>query len=215
MRRAGAVTIGVLLVLSIGGAAAQAEKPQHEVYRNRWVNVFWNSKIKVDSDTSLRVTWYAGAYTSAESGFFSDLYRSVERCTRSDGHLRCRYVRHMSWYGYTTREAGNSFTLDQKLTSAHLDAAYRLYRRAHGDAVLVGRFRVDTEVSGTGKLTRGRSSYSSHQGCTTYRSSGKWESRQGTATGTLAEGTGATVDLGETNDANFGASQNLEIEHTC
>ena len=215
MRRAAAIIVGALLVLSMGGSVAQAQKPQHEVYENRWVNVFWNSKIRVDSDTSLRITWYAGAYIDAESGFFSDLYRSVERCTRTDGRVACRYVRHLSWYGYTRREAGNSFTLDQKLSSAHLEATYRLYRYARGDSVLVGRFRVDTDVTGTGKLTRGRNSYSSHQGCTTVRSSGKWESRQATATGTLAEGTGPAADLGETDDANFGASQSLEIDHTC
>jgi hypothetical protein len=215
MRRALAVLLGAMLVLSLGGWSAQATKPHHEQYQSRWVNAFWHSKVRLDSDTYLRVTWYAGAYDNGSDGFFSDLYRSVEKCQKQDGYDRCRYQRDMSWYGYTSRQGQNSFTLDRKLTTGHLDATYRLYRYVGRRQVFVGRFHVVTDLSGNGVMTRGRQSYTSHQGCTTFKYSGKYESRQATATGTLARGDGPARDLGETDDANFGANQTVEIDHTC
>jgi hypothetical protein len=207
--------VGAMLVVSLGGWGAQAAKPHHEQYQSRWVNAFWHSKVRLDSDTYLKVTWYAGAYDNGTEGFFSDLYRSVEKCQKRDGHYRCRYQRDMSWYGYTSRQGQNSFTLDKQLTTGHLDATYKLYKSVDRKRVFVGRFHVVTDLSGTGVMTRGRQSYTSHEGCTTFKYSGKYEVRQATATGTLARGDGRSRDLGETDDANFGANQNVEFDHTC
>ena len=215
MRRALAVLIGASVALSLAGPTAQAAKPHHEQYQSRWVNAFWHSTVTLDPDTYLAITWYAGAYDNDDQGFFSDLYRSVERCQKRAGADRCQFQRDLSWYGYTSRRKGNSFTLDKRFTSGHLDATYKLYRSVDRKQVFVGRFHVVTDLAGTGHLTHGRSSYTSHQGCTTFKYSGKYESRQATATGTLARGDRAARDLGGTDDANFGANQNIEIDHTC
>jgi hypothetical protein len=101
------------------------------------------------------------------------------------------------------------------MTLGHLDATYRLFRYQDRERILVGRFHVVTDLVGSGDLTRGKNSYTSHQGCTTFKYSGKYEYRQATATGTLSRGNGPARDLGETDDAAFGASESVEIEHTC
>jgi hypothetical protein len=215
MRRALAILLGATLVLPLVGWNAHAAEPHHEHYQSRWVNAFWHSKVRIDSSTYLRVTWYAGAYDIGSEGFFSDLYRSVEKCRKQDGRDPCRSQRDRSWYGYTSREGQNSFTLDRKLTTGHLDATYKLYRYVDPDPVFIGRFHVVTDLVGTGVMTRGRESYTSHQGCTTFKYSGKYENRQATATGTLARGDGPATDLGSTADATFGATKTVEIDHTC
>jgi hypothetical protein len=202
------------LVLSLSGQA-QAAKPHHEKYQSSYVNAFWHSKVTVDSDTYLRITWYVGAYDSGEEGFFSDVYRDVYRCQKRDGRDRCNYQRSQSWYGYTSRSGANTFTVDKLLTAGHLDAYYRLYGYVNGERVLIGRFHVVTDLVGTGDLTRGRQSYTEHTGCTTIKYSGKYAYRQATATGTIALGDETPTDFGSTKDANFGASQSVEISHTC
>jgi hypothetical protein len=215
MRRVWAVVVVASLVLSWGTTSALATRPHHERYETRWVNAFWHFRKNVDHDTYLRITWYAGAYDSRDQGFFSDLYRSVERCQRQAGRDSCRYQRDSSWYGDTRRLGQNAFTVDNRLSTGHLDATYRLFRTLHHDRVLVGRFHVVADISGTGTMTRGRQDYTSHQGCTTVRYSGKFKYRQATARGTLARDGGAARDLGSTSDANFGENQNVEIEHSC
>jgi hypothetical protein len=215
MRRVLATLIGISVAVSLGAPTAQAVAPHREKYQSWWVNAFWHSKVKVDPDTYLKITWYAGAYDNGEEGFWSDLYRSVERCQVRDGGDRCRSVRSMSWYGDTTDRQSSSFTLDRRMDSGHLDATYRLFRRVDGEQVLVGRFHVVTDLTGRGDLVRGRSSYSEHQGCTTIKYSGRYQRREATATGTLARGDAAARSLGRTADANFGANQSVEIQHSC
>jgi hypothetical protein len=202
------------LVLSLSGQA-QAAEPRHENYQSSYVNAFWHSRVAVDNDTYLRITWYVGAYDSGEQGFFSDVYRDVERCEKRSGRDRCSYRQALSWYGYTSRSGANSFTVDSQLTAGHLDAYYKLYSYVDKERVLVGRFHVVADFSGTGDLTKGRESYSQHQGCTVFKYSGKYAYRDATATGTIARGDEAAQDLGETKDANFGASQFVDISHTC
>ncbi|MDP9329237.1 MAG: hypothetical protein M3P11_01125 [Actinomycetota bacterium] len=200
------------LVLSLSGLAQAAEQ-HHEKYQSSYVNAFWHSKVTVDSDTYLRITWYVGAYDNGTDGFFSDAYRDVARCQVLTGRDRCNYSRALSWYGYTRRSGVNSFTIDKQLTAGHLDAYYKLYVDKTGE--LVGRFHIVTDLAGTGDLTFGRQRYTEHQGCTTFKYSGKFEYRQATATGTIALGDETATDLGKTNDANFGASQFIDISHTC
>ena len=213
MRRGLVVLLALAIVGLMSGPASAAT--HQERYKTRWVNAFWHSRARVDAHTYLRVTWYAGAYDSGESGFFSDLYRSVDRCTRTAGRDRCRTSRRMSWYGYTNRSSGNTFTLDRRLSVGHLDATYRLYRSVDRRRVLIGRFHVVTDLTGAGDLTRGRSTYTEQQGCTMFSYKGRYAYRDATATGTLARGDQAARDLGTTKDANFGANQAVEIEHTC
>src|SRR5919198_6014707 len=110
MRRVLAVLVGAALVLS-WAPSALATKPHHERDETRWVNAFWHFTKNADQDTYLRITWYAGAYESQEYGFFSDLYRSVERCQRRGGRDRCRYQRGKSRDGLTTRGGGGLLSL--------------------------------------------------------------------------------------------------------
>lgn len=215
MRRVLAVLMGASVTLSLGASTAQAEKPHRERYQSEWVNVFWHSRMRVDTDTYLKITWYAGAYDNGEHGFFSDLYRSVERCERSDARDQCRYVRALSWYGYTDDRESNSFSIDRRLGFGHLDATYRLFRRVDNEQVFVSRFRIVTDLTGVGDVIHGRSSYTTHEGCTTVKYSGKYERRAATATGMLTRAGAAARSLGTTSDASFGANENVEIEHTC
>jgi hypothetical protein len=215
MRRLLAAVIGASVTLSLGGPSAQGVAPHHEKYESRWVNAFWHSRAKVDPDTYLKITWYVGAYDSGEAGIFSDLYRSVQRCEQEDGRDRCRSVQAMSWYGYTDERHTNSFTLDRQLTSGHLDATYKLFRRVDSEQVFVGRFHVMTDLTGTGDMIQGRSSYSTREGCTTVKYRGRYARRAATATGMLTRGDAAARSLGETSDASFGANENVEFEHTC
>jgi hypothetical protein len=215
VRKTIAMVIGALLSLALAGPTAQAGQPHHEGYKTRWVNVFWHSRAKIDADTYLNITWYAGAYDQGDEGFFSDLYRSVDKCRKQDGRDRCSYQRALSWYGYAIPQADNTFSVDKKLSLGRLDATYKLFRTQDKERILVGRFHIVTDLVGTGDLTRGKSSYTYHQGCTTFKYSGKYESREAAATGTLSRGNEPPRDLGETDDAAFGANESVEIDHTC
>jgi hypothetical protein len=215
MRRALGVLIGASVAVSLLAPAARAVQPHHEKYAVQWVNVFWHSRARLDSDTYLKVTWYVGAYDGGSDGLFSDLYRSVERCQKLDGRDRCRYDGDKSWYGQTTRPEDVSFAQDKRLTSGRLDASYRLFREGDDGQIFLGRFHIVTDVSGTGELTRGRNSYTVHQGCTTIKYSGKYAYRSATAVGTLTFADGSTRRLDQTEDAAFGSNESAEIEHTC
>lgn len=213
MKRTFAVAVVTALLFSFQGSAVRAERPHHGRYETKWVNVFWHSRERVDRDTYRRVTWYAGAYDSGEEGgFWSDLYRSVEECEKREGRDRCTWVRRLSWWGVTGRGA---FTIDGKLSSSHLEVSYKLYRTRHGEQERVGRFHVVAEATGDGDLTRGRNSYSFHQGCVVHHYNGRWASRQASATGTLALGDGEPWSLGETDDAAIGTSEDVSFEHVC
>lgn len=212
MKKAFAIAVITGLTLSIQAAPAPAEEAERYRYETTWVNVFWHSRERVDRDTYRRITWYAGAYDSGEDGFWSDLYRSVSECEKGDGRDRCRYVRRLSWWGVTGR---GSFTIDGQLESSRLEVSYRLYRTRDGDRQRIGRFTIVTEVSGAGELATGRSSYTSREGCTIYRSNGRWASRSATATGTLARGDHEPWDLGQTDDAAIGTSEEVSITHEC
>jgi hypothetical protein len=121
-------------------------------------------------------------------------------------------VRRLSWWGVTGR---GSFTIEGNLDSADLEVSYRLYRTRNGEREPVGRFTIVTGVTGVGDVARGRNSDSYREGCFKYTSRGEWASRQATATGTLARGDAEPRDLGETDDAAFGTSETLSVEHEC
>jgi hypothetical protein len=212
MRKAFAIAVISALTLSIQAAPASAEGAERYRYETTWVNVFWHSRERVDQDTYRRITWYAGAYDSGEDGFWSDLYRSVSECEEGDGRDRCRYVRRLSWWGVTGR---GSFTIDGQLESSQLEVSYRLYQTRNGERERIGRFTIVTDVMGRGELATGRSSYTYREGCTMYRSNGRWASRQATATGTLARGGHDPSNLGKTDDAAIGTNEDLSISHEC
>lgn len=200
-------------LLSLQGTPAQSEPSERTRYESTWINAFWYSRERVDRDTYRRITWYAGAYDSGtEGGFWSDLYRSVLECEKREGRDRCHYVRRLSWYGDTHR---GTFTIDRKLMTSHLEVSYRVYGYSHGEQELVGRFHVVTDATGVGGLAHGRSSYTYHLGCISYTYSGKWASRQASATGSLALGDEEARSLGETDDAALGRSEDVSIQHDC
>ena len=69
MRRSWVIVAGTALVLSLSSPGASA---QPERYASRSYNAFWHLTHRVDSDTYVRVTWYASVYEQAD-GFWSDL----------------------------------------------------------------------------------------------------------------------------------------------
>jgi hypothetical protein len=218
MKRSLLVSAAALLtLLTVPAAPTHAEPTQHESYQNSWVNVFWYSRHRIDLDTYRLTTWYAGAYVysgeeEGEESLWSDLYRYVSECEKREGSDRCRGVRRLSWYGDTAR---GTFTIDSRLETSHLEASYRLFRRSHGERTFVGRFHVSTDVTGVGMLAHGRNTYTSHLGCVSFSYGGRWTSRQGTATGTLARGDEDPRVLGETDDAWMGTSEEVSTYHEC
>ena len=215
MKRPLTIVLGLALLLSLAMPQAQAAKPDHDRYRSRVVNAFWHSRRHVDRHTYLRITWYAGVYETQDH-FFSDLYRSVEKCRRNDGGgSRCRYQQRHSWYGSIRKIGTGSFSLDRRLTSSHVDATYRLFRTVGHDRKLVGHAHIVFDVTGSGDLTRSRDSYWSKSGCTLFRYGSRYVYRQSVATGTLSMDGADAWSLGSTKDANMNAGTSLYLQHEC
>jgi hypothetical protein len=215
MRRSLLISTAALLVfVSIQAAPGQAEPAEHESYQNSWINVFWYSRDRVDPDTYRVTTWYAGAYAYSgdEESLWSDLYRYVSECEKREGRDRCHALRRLYWYGDTNE---GTFTIDSRLTTSHLEASYQLFKRSHGERTPVGTFQVSTDATGVGSVAHGRSSYTSHLGCVSFSYGGKWKSRQATATGTITRGDNEPRNLGETDDAWMGFSDEVSISHDC
>jgi hypothetical protein len=86
MRRVLVLLVGVFVLVPPGGPTASAVP---ERYTSKGYNAFWHSRHRIDRDTFMRTTWYAGVYVSEEAGesyFWSDLtWKSSERCGAGKG----------------------------------------------------------------------------------------------------------------------------------
>lgn len=201
------VVVGMLMPLGAPGSVAAGER-----YQSQSLNAFWHSRKRVDADTYLRTTWYAGIYESGE-GLWSDLYRQVQRCREREGRDRCRSDSFA--YGEINDLGSGSFSIDSRLSAAHLEATYRLHTREDGERVSLGRAHLVADLEGIGDVTRSRDSGSSHSRCDHYRYSGKWRYRRAVARGTLDFRGARDTDLGTTRVASIARGQVISVVHEC
>jgi hypothetical protein len=210
MRRLWVLVLGVALLIPLAAPAASG-RPMRE--QSRSYNAFWYLTREVDSDTYLNITWYAGVYESGD-GFWSDLYRYVERCERRPGRDRCRRGAYM--VGVIEDLSGGTFTLDQDLTSGVFEATYPMEIYRNGHERRVGRIGIAVNLAGTGDLSTSRETSYYEEGCLRVRYSGRWQYRQASAAGTLTfHRTGGTLELAATEDANMAQGRSMTITHEC
>ncbi len=194
MRRVFTVVVGAMLLASLGvpGASAAPQK-----YNSKVFNAYWTTRQWIDSDTYLRTTWYSGVYESGD-GFWSDLYKDVERCDQRAGNDRCKSVRF--WYGDINDLGTGSFTMDSKLASGHLTATYKLQTYKRGQRVVIGKTTVSVDLVGTGHVARSSDSSTYSSGCVRFSYRDHYKTRDANATGTYQIGTGTAHDFGGVSD---------------
>jgi hypothetical protein len=217
MRKLLVVILGLLVVTPLGASEASAEP---ERYASKSYNAFWHSRHRIDSDTYVRTTWYAGVYVSEEEGsdetdFWSDLYKSSARCERREGPDRCRGTGN-SLYGDIYDLGNGEFTLDPDLTSGFFEATYPMERRDGRQTENIGKIRITVRLTAIGDVTEYRESYSYSFECYRVRYSGRSEYVQAEARGVLAFlRDDRTIRLGATRSAGMSQGESISIEHTC
>ncbi|HEX7248050.1 MAG TPA: hypothetical protein VF351_08115 [Actinomycetota bacterium] len=213
MRRSSTIALAVTLGTTLLVGSAPAASAQPERYSARSYNAFWHSTRRVDANTYLKITWYAGVYEQA-GGFWSDLYRYVERCERRPGRDRCRSGPFM--VGVIEELGRGSFTLEPDLELGAFEATYPMEIYDNGHERRVGRIHISVDLVGTGTLSTTREVYEYDDGCTRVRYSGRSEYRQAIASGMLTfRRTGKTLPLRDTEDANMSQGESMSITHEC
>ena len=201
MRRLGIIVLGAMLLSTFAVPEALAAGWES----TRSYNAFWHSQRNVDRDTYVRITWYAGVYEQTE-GFWSDLYKSTQRCERRPGRDRCRRGTYM--VGVIEDLGDGEFTLSEDLSTGYFEATYPMEIYEGGDERNAGRIRITVNLTGVGDLSSSRESYSYEEGCFRYSYTSRSSYRQAVANGTLTFlRTDTTQDLADTEDANFGTSR--------
>jgi hypothetical protein len=217
MKRSLMLVLASSLVMMLGGFEASA---QPERYSSKGYSAFWSSRHRIDGDTYLRTTWYAGVYTSEEQGeegevdFWSDLYKSTERCERREGRDRCHgtggYL-----YGDINDLGNGEFTLDSTLNTGFFEATYPMERR-RGEEQHIGKVRITVELAAVGEVTTSTETYTSSSACSRVRYSGRWEYVRAKARGAVVFlRDDRTIRLGATRDASMSQGESMSIEHTC
>jgi len=161
MRRIAAVVIGATCFVALA-APAQAVT---ETSRSAVVNVYWNTREPLTSNTYRQTTWYVGAYVDTEYGISSDGYQQVSTCVVLDRRqVRCRQDSFKVGYSHLNGQ-GEYFKIDgDTLTYANLRGVYPLQTMdENGDPVWPVEWTVITaDLTGVGDLTRSRDTYSHH-----------------------------------------------------
>lgn len=217
MRKLLVLVLGLLVVAPLGGLQASAEP---ERYASKGYNAFWHKRHRVDSDTYIRTTWYAGVYVSQEQGsddldFWSDLYKSSVRCERREGRDRCRSTGN-NLYGVINDLGDGEFTLEPDLSSGFFEATYPMERREGRTGVSIGKIRIAVRLAAIGEVTESRDSYSFSTDCYRVRYSGRSEYVQAKARGVLTFLRDDSVRrLGGTKNAGMSQGESMSIEHIC
>ena len=217
MRKFVVVVLALLVVTPLGGLEASAEP---ERYASKGYNAFWHRRHRIDSDTYVRTTWYAGVYLSKEQGsdeldVWSDLYRSSARCERRAGRDRCRDTGN-SLYGVIDRLGDGVFTLEPDLSSGFFEATYPMERREGRTSESIGRIRIAVRLVAVGEVTESRDAYSYSTDCYRVRYSGRSEYVQARARGVLTFlRDDSVMRLGATESAGMSQGESMSIEHIC
>jgi hypothetical protein len=196
------------LSLAVAPAAQAGQTPTRERHETQGVNAFWYLNREISSDVYLRITWYLGAYQGDE--FWSDLYRTVERCERRPGRDRCRTKSNMT--GVIEDIGDGSFTVAADLSTAHLEATYRLRKYGDGPTGPAVSYTAVADFEGVGELITSKSEYTVWVGdCLQEKYRSRYESRDSFATGSI-NGRDVTT---EDQDAGIGRGFELYVFNDC
>lgn len=202
MRRSLVLILGATLLLSLAAPQALAA-PAWESTRS--YNAFWHSRRNIDADHYVKVTWYAGVYEQTDS-FWSDLYKSTQRCERRPGRDRCRGGAYM--VGVIEDLGDGEFTIDDGLNTGYFEATYPMEIYKGREERNAGKIHIAVNLTGVGDLSSSRESYTYEEGCFRYSYTSRSSYRQAIANGTLTFlRTDTTFDLVDTEDANIGTSR--------
>ena len=208
MRRVVVLVLSLAVLGALGMSPANAAK--HERYRSEIFNAYWNSHHKVDSTTFDRQTWYVGVYSSGDN-FFSDLYRSVEQCSKLSGHIRCKQVSY--WYASIRKLGSGTFSIDRKLDTGSLTATYDLVDKTN--KVDLGTTNVSVSLTGYGNLSSYTDRETYTDGCRSFRYSDKSKSRSAYASGTYQIGSDPSQSFGFTSNAFMSRGSSVDFSKTC
>ena len=207
MRKLAILALAIAM-LTFAAGPAQASKPTKTRSTNASANAFWYSTESISATSYRSTVWYVGVYQSSE-GTFSDLYVDTLICEVTPPEDTC--TSESSRYGFSDL-ARQTFTIDESLTSSHLDAVYDLQEydadfNPVGDPVAT---HIVADWTGIGSLYREKSSYSVHTPCGVLRYTSQGVNRSAEATGSV-DG----ADLGETYDAYLATGTSRSFEATC
>jgi hypothetical protein len=200
-----AMAATVLVGSAVGTASAGPDKSTSQIF-----NAYWDSRHKVDDTHYLRTEWYSGVYSSG-SGFFSDLYKSVDLCSHQSGRTRCSEEDY--WYGSIDSLGTGSLNIDSKLDTGAFTATYSL--RDEFTKKVVGTTTVTVNLTGYGNISSEKYRDTYTNGCTTVKESGTSQWRAAYATGTYTIGTQAPEHFGFTDNAYMRIGSSLEFVKTC
>jgi hypothetical protein len=203
MRRVLAATILAALAATLAVSPASAGERQ----QSQFFYANWKSQHRVDARIRDVEYWYLSAYRNGDRSGAS-VYHTIYRCTETDGHRRCH--RRTSEYGRTRNLSEGEFTIDKKLSGAHLEATMRL--RSGGE--VVGTAEVVADLTGTGEVTRTKESYSYRQGCELYKYSSHSRYRNAKGRPSVVVN-GEARDIGGVPHGRIGAGGSVSIEREC
>jgi hypothetical protein len=208
MRRVFLMTVAAGLV--IGGAAGPALAASHNHSRFSSADAFavWRSKVHLKPGHVEVITRFVEVFQSG-GRTASQVVQDVVKCKRVSGHLRCRQVSFS--FGFRRNLTASQATLDRKhLSSAHLDASFRLRTFVRGKRASTSTVTVVADWTGTGKIKRSGGVDSFHSGCVHFHDVFHGRNRAATATGTFNK-----TALGSTTHAFIATNTDSSIEHRC
>ena len=215
MRRSTTIFLAVALGTTLLVGSAPAASAQPERYSARSYNAFWHTTRRVDADTYLKITWYAGVYEQAD-GFWSDLYRSTERCDRRPAATAA--AREPFMVGVIEDLGRGSFTLGKNSSSARSTRPIPWSSTHPGVTnAEVGRIHIAVDLVGTGVLSTTREHVRVRRRLHTCAVLGTL----GIPTGDRERNvltfrrTGKTLRLHDTEEANMSQGESMSITHEC
>jgi hypothetical protein len=208
VRRAMVLVLTLAVLVPWGMSPANAAK--HQRYKSEIYNAYWSSRKKIDSNTYVETTWYSGVYASGDN-FWSDLYKSVDRCTKVSRRIRCHGVSY--WYGDIRALGTGSFTIDRKLETGSFTGTYTL--KDETNKTLIGTTTISVNLTGTGSISTYSDRETYKSGCRTFRYASKSKQRSATATGTYQIGSHPAKSFGSTSNAFMSRGSQLNFSKTC
>jgi hypothetical protein len=203
IRRVFLVTAAACLATGLTAGPALASHT-HQRFHSEAAFAVWQTKTPISSTEFKVTTWFVGLFPS-NHGTFSDVEREVAKCTKVNGHLRCRGVSFA--FGFR-RLSASQFTFDSRhLNSASVDATYQLRQFKPRRTF---RVKIVANWAGTGKISRSHGTDNFHSGCLSFHASFKDRQRAAVATGSVN-----AKSLGSTKRASLSTDTSLVIRHTC
>jgi hypothetical protein len=205
------------LAMSLAGSAPAGAKGGDgipEEYDSIGLSASWSAERKSSGKEYIRITWYLDAYQTIEAGqpepdFWSSVSRNKERCTRSPGRDRCRFL--LYEYGSIRNVGGGLFSVNADLTGGAIEATYAL-KFVDGKRVDHPRsVRFAATFRGSGETYRTTDEYTTYEDdCLLSEYSSEYSNREAEALGEL-DGR----NLGPTDDGYLSTGHSVYTEYDC